>query len=125
MQKREAGRNLAGSLDTAEMLSTDVEVRAKSVPGPPEVHLADVAVSAALGDARPRGGGPLTARQVEVLELLARGRTNPQIASELVLSTGTVRTHVQRIISRLGVSDRTCAVVKGIELGLIEAKARD
>jgi DNA-binding NarL/FixJ family response regulator len=62
---------------------------------------------------------PLTPRQLDVLKLLARGRTNPEIAQELVLSTGTVRTHVQHIIARLGVSDRTGAVVRAIELGLI------
>lgn len=120
MEEREAGRG------SAEMLSTDVEVQARSVPGPPEVHLADVVVSAEMGGASsPPRGGPLTARQTEVLELLALGRTNPQIAVELVLSTGTVRTHVQRITSRLGVSDRTCAVVKAIEMGLIQPRTRD
>jgi len=62
---------------------------------------------------------PLTPRQLEVLKLLAGGRTNPEIARDLVLSTGTVRTHVQRIMARLGVSDRTGAVVRAIELGLI------
>lgn len=68
--------------------------------------------------------GPLTARQIDVLKLLAQGKTNRDIAQELILSTGTVRTHVQRIIARLGASDRTGAVVRAIELGLIAPKFR-
>ncbi|MGH3088452.1 MAG: response regulator transcription factor [Rubrobacteraceae bacterium] len=128
MAERDAGRISAGSPDTTEMLSADVDVQARSVPGPPEVHLTDVKVSAETEDARSpsRGDGLLTARQIEVLKLMARGWTNPRIADEMILSTGTVRTHVQRIIQRLGVSDRTGAVVKAIELGLIRpAKAQD
>lgn len=117
-------RDVANPLDKAEMLSMDAGVRAECVPGPPEVHLEDAGVGAAFGDAPPRGA-LLTARQIEVLELLARGWTNPQIAVELVLSTGTVRTHVQRIIARLEVANRTRAVVKGIELGLIEARTKE
>jgi DNA-binding NarL/FixJ family response regulator len=60
----------------------------------------------------------LTAREIEVLGLLARGRTNQQIAHELFVSTSTVKKHVRHIISKLGVSDRTQAAVQAIELGL-------
>jgi DNA-binding NarL/FixJ family response regulator len=67
----------------------------------------------------------LTPRQLEVVKLLAQGQTNPEIAQNLVLSTGTVRTHVQRIMAKLGVSDRTGAVVRAIELGLITPKPND
>ena len=70
--------------------------------------------------ARPRmPTEPLTPRQLEVVKLLAQGKTNQEIAQELVLSTGTVRTHVQRILAKLSVSDRTSAVVRAIDLGLI------
>jgi DNA-binding NarL/FixJ family response regulator len=62
---------------------------------------------------------PLTPRQLDVVKLLAQGKTNQEIAQELVLSAGTVRTHVQRILAKLDVSDRTGAVVRAIELGLI------
>lgn len=62
----------------------------------------------------------LTERQIEILKFLAQGKTNRDIAQELILSTGTVRTHVQRIMARLGVRDRTGAVVRAIELGLIK-----
>jgi len=68
---------------------------------------------------------PLTPRQIDVLRLLARGRTNREIAQELILSTGTVRTHVQRIIAKLDARDRTTAVVRAIELGIITSDAED
>ncbi len=60
----------------------------------------------------------ITPRETEVLKLLAQGRTNPQIAEDLAISRGTVKIHVQNIIAKLGVSDRTQAAVRAIELGL-------
>ena len=62
----------------------------------------------------------LTLRELEVLGFLAQGKTNPQIAETLVISRGTVKIHVERIIRKLGVSDRTQAVVRGIEMGLLK-----
>jgi two-component system, NarL family, response regulator LiaR len=61
----------------------------------------------------------LTQREVEVLRLLTQGRTNPQIARTVLSSVSTVKIHVQNIIAKLGVSDRTQASVKAIELGLL------
>ena len=61
----------------------------------------------------------LTPREIEVLTLLSQGQTNPQIAQNLTVSRGTVKIHVQHIISKLGVSDRTQAAVRAIEAGLI------
>ena len=49
--------------------------------------------------------------------LLSQGQTNPQIAQNLTVSRGTVKIHVQHIISKLGVSDRTQAAVRAIEAG--------
>ena len=60
----------------------------------------------------------LTPQEVEVLRLLAQGRTNPQIARTVLCSVSSVKIHVQNIISKLGVSDRTQAAVRAIELGL-------
>jgi DNA-binding NarL/FixJ family response regulator len=60
----------------------------------------------------------LTPREVEVLRLLSQGQTNPQIAQNLSVSRGTVKIHVQHIISKLGVSDRTQAAVRAIEFRL-------
>jgi DNA-binding NarL/FixJ family response regulator len=62
---------------------------------------------------------PLTARETEILQLLAQGQTNPQIARALVVSPGTVKNHVRHIIAKLQVSDRTQAAVRAIELGLL------
>jgi len=50
---------------------------------------------------------------------LARGKTNPQIARTVLSSVSTVKIHVQHIIAKLGVSDRTQAAVRAIELGLV------
>jgi DNA-binding NarL/FixJ family response regulator len=62
----------------------------------------------------------LTPRELEVLALLTQGKTNPQIAEALVISRATAKVHVERIIRKLGVSDRTQAVVRAIDLGLVK-----
>ena len=62
---------------------------------------------------------PLARRELEVLRLLAGGKTNQEIAQILGLSALTVKTYVQRIIGKLGVSDRTQAAVRAAELGLL------
>ena len=61
----------------------------------------------------------LTPRELEVLVLIARGRSNREIASELVLSEATVKTHVKRVLAKLAVRDRVHAVVLAYESGLI------
>lgn len=61
----------------------------------------------------------LTPREQEVLELLSLGLTNYVIGRKLTISPGTVKNHVQRIEAKLEASDRTQAVVRGFELGLI------
>jgi DNA-binding NarL/FixJ family response regulator len=62
---------------------------------------------------------PLTPRETEVLKHLAQGKTNRQIADEFVISVGTVKNHVEHVIGKLRVSDRTQAVVQALRLGLI------
>jgi DNA-binding NarL/FixJ family response regulator len=59
----------------------------------------------------------LTPRETEVLTLLTTGQTNQQIADSLNISKGTAKVHVERIIRKLDVSDRTQAAVRAIELG--------
>lgn len=61
----------------------------------------------------------LTPRELEVLGLMKLGLTNRQIAADLVISLGTAKNHVEHIIAKLGVSDRTQAVVKALELGIL------
>jgi DNA-binding NarL/FixJ family response regulator len=67
---------------------------------------------------------PLTPRETEVLELLTTGQTNQQIAQILTISKGTAKVHVERIIRKLGVSDRTQAAVRAIELRFATLETR-
>jgi DNA-binding NarL/FixJ family response regulator len=60
----------------------------------------------------------LTPREIEILRLLSQGQTNPQIAQNLLFSVSTVKAHVRSILTKLGVSDRTQAAVRAIELGM-------
>jgi DNA-binding NarL/FixJ family response regulator len=60
----------------------------------------------------------LTARELEILELLVQGQSNQDIARILSVSLSTVKTHIQHIIAKLEVSDRTQAAVRAIRLGL-------
>jgi LuxR family transcriptional regulator, maltose regulon positive regulatory protein len=62
---------------------------------------------------------PLSGRELEVLELLAAGRPNRAIAEELVVSLDTVKSHVAHILAKLGVANRTEAVARARELGLL------
>ncbi len=66
-----------------------------------------------------RHGDALTPRELEVLRLVAEGKTNAEIAQTLYVSVGTVKADVERIIDKLGVSDRTQAAVRAVELGYI------
>jgi DNA-binding NarL/FixJ family response regulator len=62
----------------------------------------------------------LTPRELEVLGYTKLGLTNRQISQELNISPGTVKRHIEHIIAKLGVSDRTHAVVRALELGLLD-----
>jgi DNA-binding NarL/FixJ family response regulator len=69
---------------------------------------------------RDRKAETLTAREVEVLQLLAFGHTNKGIADQLFISPDTVKTHLEHIFEKLGASDRTAAVAEALRRRLIE-----
>jgi len=62
---------------------------------------------------------PLTPRQLEVLRLLVEGQTNQEIANDLGIGPGTVKSHVEHIIAKLGATDRTQAAVRAVQRGLV------
>jgi ATP/maltotriose-dependent transcriptional regulator MalT len=62
---------------------------------------------------------PLSERELEILNWIARGASNKEIADQLFIAEGTVKNHVTHILGKLGVRDRTQAALKARELGLL------
>ena len=80
----------------------------------PRVHATLLAATAASGKPEPAASAPLpddlTQREAEILGMIARGMTNPEIAAQLFLSNHTVKTHISRIFAKTGSRDRAAAI---------------
>ncbi|MGX1471585.1 UNVERIFIED_CONTAM: DNA-binding NarL/FixJ family response regulator [Streptomyces canus] len=101
-----AGDALLAPGITRRLISEFALMPAKAEPGPPP------------------GLQDLTARETEVMLLIAEGLSNPEIAARLVVGEETVKTHVSRILTKLGLRDRTQAVIAAYESGLVVPRAR-
>jgi DNA-binding NarL/FixJ family response regulator len=84
-----------------------------------ETVLAPVVAARLMGKVRDHGEQALSAREIDVLMLVARGASNQDVAEKLYVSTATVKSHLIQIYQKLGVSDRTAAVTTAIERGII------
>lgn len=85
-----------------------------------QVQLAPQAAARLLREVRaPEAPEPLTERETAVLQLVARGHANKQIARELLIGEKTVKTHVSNILAKLGVTSRTQAALQAVHLGLV------
>jgi DNA-binding NarL/FixJ family response regulator len=77
-----------------------------------------------LGQVRSPNDEPLSARELEVLELVARGATNREAAAQLFISEATVKTHLVHVYAKLGVNDRAAAVTAAFDRGLLQPRGR-
>lgn len=68
------------------------------------------------------GGSELTSREMAVLELIVGGKSNKEIGNELSISEATVKTHINNLLSKMGVTDRTQATTAAIQRGLVHLK---
>ncbi len=110
-------RALEGGSPVNQELATQLIQRlaseaSQSPPEPPPAAERSAASTPALLE-------ELTPRELEVLRLLAQGKTNQEIAESLFITRATAKVHVQHIIRKLEVSDRTQAVVRAFDLGIV------
>jgi DNA-binding NarL/FixJ family response regulator len=89
-----------------------------------ETVLAPAVAARLVGHVRAPAEQTLTAREVEVLALVAQGATNAEAARRLYISEATVKTHLLHIFGKLGVDDRTAAVTRALERGLLPLPRR-
>ncbi len=102
----------------AALLRADGEVALVGTAEDADLVVSERVVStAAPGAVAP--GGALTARELEVLRLVARGLSNKEIAADLGITTHTVKYHLAAVLEKLGVRSRTEAVSLGVRRGLV------
>jgi two-component system, NarL family, response regulator LiaR len=104
---------------------TDAEGLHQAIRGAAEggVHLSPEAAARLMREVRaPENPEALSDRETEVLRLLARGKTNKQIASELYMEEHTVKAHVSSILMKLGVQSRTQAALHAVRTGLVSVE---
>jgi DNA-binding NarL/FixJ family response regulator len=105
---------------TELMRAVRAAARGESVLSPSVAHR----VLGRVRRPQPDGPGELSPRELEVLELVARGTTNKEAAAKLFISEATVKTHLLHIYAKLGVNDRAAAVGAGFDRGLLTPKGR-
>ena len=103
----------------AALLKADREVVLVGSAEQADLVLGERIVPTTTPAAAVQEGSPLTARELEVLRLVARGLVNKEIAAELGVSTHTVKYHLAAVLAKLGAGSRTEAVARGIRTGLV------
>ncbi|HEY4003157.1 MAG TPA: response regulator transcription factor [Candidatus Xenobia bacterium] len=105
---------------------SDALCRAIKAAAAGQVQLAPEAAVFLLKEVRmPEAHEPLTERERDVLGLLARGSSNKDIATALIVGEKTVKTHVSNILAKLGVQSRTQAALWAVKHGMVPAPARE
>jgi DNA-binding NarL/FixJ family response regulator len=89
-----------------------------------EAVLSPAVATRLLGQVREPALDPLSARELDVLALVAKGSTNRAVAAALFISEATVKTHLLHVYAKLGVGDRAAAVAVAYERGLLRGRAR-
>ena len=112
----DAGQEMVGLLQTAVRQKINTNYATKLLqpilPCSPETPL-----SPATSSSEPE---PLSPRETEVLQLIAQGLTNKEIAKKLVIAPSTAKRHTVNIYNKLGISNRAEATIKAYELGIVD-----
>ncbi len=103
----------------AALLRADGEVALVGTAEDADLVVSERVVATAAPGAALQAGGALTARELEVLRLVARGLSNKEIAADLRITTHTVKYHLAAVLEKLGVRSRTEAVSLGVRTGLV------
>ena len=103
----------------AALLRADGEVALVGTAEDADLVISERVLSTAAPGAVAQAGAALTARELDVLRLVARGLSNKEIAADLRITTHTVKYHLAAVLEKLGVRSRTEAVSRGVRTGLL------